>query len=184
MAKYTGSTILDADQYATLEKVVDILFPSEPDGVGAVTAGVVRYIDGLLAGRGAYLVDTYETGLRWLHEEAVREGASCFNDLDHARQADVVEQAMTRAVARSLPLDAPSEDMKDIDALFMAAVWQHAREGLFGDPRHGGNREGMIWEWLGYSGPQLHGYTDSEILENQTPSRPLRFAEDWRNRRG
>ena len=184
MEEYSDYTILSADEYATLEKVLDILFPSEPDGVGASSAGVVRYIDGLLAGRGAYLVATYRVGLRWLNEEAGREGASCFSDLARSRQAKIVDEAMTRAVAASLPLDAPADGMKDIDTLFMAAVWQHSREGLFGDPRHGGNREGMIWEWLGYSGPQLHGYTDSEILENQTPSRPLRFAEDWRNRRG
>ena len=184
MAEYSDYTILNANESATLEKVVDILFPSEPDGVGAVNAGVMRYIDGLLAGRGAYLLDTYKSGLRWLHEEAGREGVTYFNDLDRSRQAEIVDAAMTRAVAASLPLDPPADGMKDIDALFMAAVWQHTREGLFGDPRHGGNREGMIWTWLGYSGPQLNGYTESEILENQTPSRPLRFAEDWRNRRG
>ena len=39
----------------------------------------------------------------------------------------------------------------------------------------------MIWKWLGYNGPQLNGYTDSEILENETPRRPLRFAKDWSN---
>ena len=72
---------LSPDECATLEKVVDILFPGEPDGIGAVYAGVLRYIEGLLAGRGAHLLETYRAGVRWLHEKAQAYGANRFDDL-------------------------------------------------------------------------------------------------------
>ena len=180
---------LSEDDFNTLEKVVDILFPSEPDGTGAVSAGVVTYIDRVLSGRAAHLLDTYRTGLRWLHDEARARGSARFDEIDRMQQEEIVDAAMSRSQATSPPLDSPTSDVgtpgeradkrPSVDILFMTALWQHTREGLFGDPRHGGNREGIIWRWLGYSGPQLHGYTDSEILANETPRRPLRFADDW-----
>lgn len=182
MLDFSRYTSLRADEYAALEKVVDILFPGEPDGIGAVNAGVLTYIDRLLAGRGSYLKDTYRAGIQWLHDKASGEGAKRFDDLDRGRQAEIVDELMSRGLP-SLPLDPPASP-GGAEVLFMTAVWQHTREGLFGDPRHGGNRDGMIWKWLGYNGPQLNGYTELEILENETPRRPLRFAEDWRNHRG
>ena len=184
---------LSAEDFDTLEKVVDVLFPSDPDGVGAVPAGVVTYIDGVLSGRAAHLLDIYRAGLRWLHDEARARGRARFDEIDRMQQEEIVDAVMSRSQAASPPLDSPTGDGgapgessdkgPSVDILFMTALWQHTREGLFGDPRHGGNREGTIWRWLGYSGPQLHGYTDSEILANETPRRPLRFADDWKNHR-
>jgi hypothetical protein len=176
---------LNAEEWAVLVPVVDILFPAEPDGIGAIPAGVLRYIDGVLAGRASYLVDTYQAGIRWLHGQARAHGADRFDGLGREAQEAIVAEIMGRCQAARMPLDAPRAGGADEPGLlFMTAVWQHTREGLFGDPRHGGNREGMVWKWLGYNGPQLNGYTDSEILENETPRRPLRFAEDWKNHRG
>ena len=37
-------------------------------------------------------------------------------------------------------------------------VWRHLREGLFGDPLHGGNRDFRGWTTLGFPGAQT-GYT-------------------------
>ncbi len=197
MTDFSDYESLSAPEYATLEKVVDILFPGEADGIGAVSAGALKYIDGVLAGRAAYLTDTYRAGVLWLHDRARGYGHDRFDDLSRDFQEAIIDEVMSRTQAFLVPLDAPAKgrgsagavgeervERATLDLVFMTAVWQHTREGLFGDPRHGGNKEGMVWKWLGYNGPQLNGYTDSEILENEMPKRPLRFADDWRNHRG
>ena len=192
MTDFADHKILSIAEQSTLAKVVDILFPAEPDGIGAVSAGALRYIEGVLAERAAYLAETYKSGVCWLHSRAQAYGADRFDELDRAVQEQIVDEVMSRRQAEVIPLDLPPPIPVDgavgergpLDLLFMTVLWQHTREALFGDPRHGGNRDGVIWKWLGYSGPQLNGYTDLEILENQTPQRPLRFADDWRNHRG
>lgn len=191
---YDDLKVLTAAERSTLSVVVDILFPAEPDGIGAMSAGAVCYIDRVLSERAAYLAEVYKAGVRWLHHRAQSYGEEHFDELRQYAQEEIVNEVMARCQATPTPLDlspsissdreAADDNSPSPDLLFMTAVWQHTREALFGDPRHGGNREGKIWKWLGYNGPQLHGYTDSEILENETPHRPLRFAEDWRNHRG
>jgi hypothetical protein len=195
MTNFSDYRSLNPDECVTLEKVLDVLFPDEPDGIGAVSAGALRYVDGTLAGRAAHLRETYRAGVRWLHEQARARGGDRFEELPRGVQEAIVDDAMERTRLSPTPLDAKVEEPANrgaadgasrtsLDLLFMTALWQHTREGLFGDPRHGGNANGMVWKWLGYSGPQLNGYTDSEILENETPSRPLRFAEYWTRKDG
>jgi gluconate 2-dehydrogenase subunit 3-like protein len=182
-----ASEYLTDDEMATLAKVVDILFPPGDDGVGAVEVGVLDYIGGVLSRQGSEFVAQYRQGLRWLNAQARGHGKKRFDDLSVIDQERIVDEVMEKAHAESAPLD-PATPIDDrsltppgLEVTFMASLWRHTREGLFGDPRHGGNRDGVVWRWLGYSGPQLHGYTDSEILANETPQRPLRFADDWKN---
>ena len=39
-------------------------------------------------------------------------------------------------------------------AVFFDTVIQHSREGMFGDPRWGGNAEYIGWRLIGYPGPR------------------------------
>src|SRR5690242_13025579 len=53
---------------------------------------------------------------------------------------------------------APAERRKLLETLeggeFFETVRLHAIQGMFGDPRHGGNGGGAGWALLGYEGPK------------------------------
>jgi hypothetical protein len=204
------------EERATLTRLTSILFPPEPDGVGAIEVGVLSYIDNVLSDEGAHFWSLYRAGLAWFDSETQQQGYPRFVDLDPSQQEEIVGRVMALSEAISLMSGGPSSsygglnevaltgaipapplraglDEPDgrlagpsgapVEALFMAVLWQHVREGLFADPRHGGNRDAMIWRWMGYNGPQLNGYTDSEILEDAVPRRPLKIFVDWKNHR-
>ena len=40
------------------------------------------------------------------------------------------------------------------DHTFFELVLAHAMEGMFGDPAHGGNKDGAGWKLMGYPGPR------------------------------
>ncbi|HWE60199.1 MAG TPA: gluconate 2-dehydrogenase subunit 3 family protein, partial [Chloroflexota bacterium] len=48
-------------------------------------------------------------------------------------------------------------------AAFLALVIRHTREGMFGDPAYGGNRDLAGWRLLGFPGVQL-SYTAEEQM--------------------
>ena len=174
---------LRADEICLLEALADCLFPPD-DGPGAVDAGAVTYIEHALGGKYRGLLDVYHRGLSHVEERATARGRGTFITLSMKERQAVVEELMIEAANSNVPLGlsgAPSAAALESEpgSGFIALVWQHIREGLFCDPRHGGNLESSVWNWLGYSGPQLHGYTESELMENRTPSRPPRIAEDW-----
>jgi hypothetical protein len=48
---------------------------------------------------------------------------------------------------------------------FFELVRKHVLEGMFGDPRWGGNADRAGWELLGYPGPRREWGTDDQRLE-------------------
>ena len=45
----------------------------------------------------------------------------------------------------------------DSSSEFFAYVVDHTMQGYYGDPRHGGNREGASWKMLGLPYPPIRG---------------------------
>jgi gluconate 2-dehydrogenase gamma chain len=48
---------------------------------------------------------------------------------------------------------------------FFELLRRHALEGMFGDPRWGGNADGAGWDLLGYPGPRLEWDADEQRVE-------------------
>jgi hypothetical protein len=197
---------LTPEEFAVLRDAADVLFPAEPDGVGAVEAGALDYVQRLLSKDGEHLPSVFRAGITWLESTSRARYGQAFAGLPRQAAEDIIAGLMGRAedietmsggpsssydAPRFVPYVTPETAASQpgnaltgpgalsAEVLFIALFWQHLREGLFADPRHGGNRDAMVWRWLGYNGPQLHGYTDSEILEDVIPVRPLRTAADW-----
>lgn len=181
----------DTELDAVLRIVGDILFPIHEDGISLPESGALEYIRRILSGRCADDRNLYEHGVRWLHQQAQAMGAASFGDLCQSSQEQVVDDLMTRARSIKVPLGLSGSPTASALASipgevgFILMFWQHLREGLFCDPRHGGNTDARVWQWLGYNGPQMHGYTDSEVLSNAPLKRPIRTADMWmRDRNG
>ena len=149
---------LDAAGRATLDAVLERMFP------GAVAIGAGDYVAGALAGPyGAHAAE-YRALLAALDVAA----GGGFAAADPALQDAIV----ARLERRALPGLAEPPERSSFDLL-----WRHLREGLFGDPSHGGNRDFAGWKLLGFPGAQF-GYRAEEQAIGHAPDRPPAAAAD------
>jgi hypothetical protein len=140
---------LTAAELATLTAVLAQLLPDDSLGPGAVEAGVPSYIDGSLAGSYAPLLPAYQGLLPMFDTAAQSLGAAAFADLTDAQQV----QLLTEFEAGTAP-GIPAAEATTVAGLFQLLL-EHMREGMFGDPMYGGNKELAGWTLIGYPGIQL-----------------------------
>jgi gluconate 2-dehydrogenase gamma chain len=120
---------LTGDEAATLAAVCEQIIP------GAGEAGVVNYIDIQLTRAFKRHRATYRKGLA---DVDARSGGR-FAELAPDRQAEVL-----RAVEKN-------------SREFFELILAHARQGFYGDPRHGGNRGMVSWKMVGLTYPPIRG---------------------------
>jgi hypothetical protein len=143
-----------ARQGATVEAIAERLFPANELGPGAAAIGVLTYIDRALAGHDAALQETYVRGLAALDAAAEVAHGGAFAALP-AEQQDGLLGEMERGMLPGMTAPSGLE--------FFEVLLTHTRQGLFGDPVHGGNRDGMGWQLLGYPGVR-DGFSREEQL--------------------
>ncbi|MGH2842457.1 MAG: gluconate 2-dehydrogenase subunit 3 family protein, partial [Solirubrobacteraceae bacterium] len=102
---------------------------------GAREAGVMSYVETALGQWHAHHLDAYAAGLEALEQRALDTYGQGFARCEDAEQDSLLEQI-------------------EGDGAFFDLVRTHAIEGMFGDPRWGGNAGGAGWELLGYPGPR------------------------------
>jgi gluconate 2-dehydrogenase gamma chain len=127
-----------ADQARTVEAITAQLIPSGP-GPGAREAGVVYYIDIQLSRRFRKHQKTYLDGLGSVDNLSRAAHGKRFVELPDDHQIDV--------------LNTLEEKSKG----FFQLILTHTRQGFYGDPRHGGNRNRVSWKMLGLPFPPLRG---------------------------
>jgi gluconate 2-dehydrogenase gamma chain len=172
-----------------------------PGGEGrpsAGDAGVMGYIEGQLAGpwgRGARMYrqgpfevatdgghgwqspmtpgEVYRHGLGALGRHAVGRYGKRLPELSGEDQDEVIEAWANGEVEAFGELDGKA---------FFAMVRDNVAEGLFSDPRYGGNREMIGWRWLGYPGvAAAHGGEYAEMVErHDEPYSPPPRSLGWR----
>jgi gluconate 2-dehydrogenase gamma chain len=131
-----SSSRLTAEHAAVLAAMLDRLIPADEHGPGARAAGVCSYIERALAAEHHDQRDAYVRGLTALQAVARARHGRSFDRLDAAAQHALLAETEREATA------------------FFERVRRHAIEGMFGDPRWGGNRGYAGWELLGYPGPR------------------------------
>ena len=179
-----------AADMAVLAAAVDRLIPPDDQGSpGAASAGVAEYIDTFL---GAFTFDPpriYAGGPfsgRWggdarfdqwlalgpMEELAWRtriEGSQGrpereFNGATLGLQ-QVYRDGLNALGSDFAAVDGAEQDAR-LDAVpeFKKLLYQHACEGMYGDPVYGGNRDLVGWRSIGFPGDvQPRGYTDEEV---------------------
>jgi gluconate 2-dehydrogenase gamma chain len=140
---------LSESEARTLDAVCERLIPQDQDS-GASKAGVVRFIDIQLAGHNRSFRELYRRGIRALDETSRRLHQRPFVDLDAERQ-----DAVLGNVEKG---EAPAEAWQEVSQKeFFNVVLDHAMQGFYGDPRHGGNAGGASWRMLGIPYPPVRG---------------------------
>jgi gluconate 2-dehydrogenase gamma chain len=130
-----SAAALSAEHAAVLEAMLARLIPADELGPGAREAGVMRYLETALGDWHAHHLDAYAEGLATLEQRALATHGRGFARCDDGQQDALLEQT-------------------ERDGEFFELVRSHTLEGMFGDPRWGGNAGGAGWDLLGYPGPR------------------------------
>jgi len=140
---------LTVDEARTLAALCDQIIPADEDP-GAAWAGVVNYVDRQLCGPLQDLRASYHKGIAAVERSSRMLYGSSFSALPAVRQVELLtlmEQGQ-----------APAEAWKQISSTqFFDLLLDQTMQGFYGDPRHGGNREGISWKMLGIPYPPIRG---------------------------
>jgi len=137
------------DEARALAAIADQIIPSDQNP-GASWAGVVNYIDRQLCGPFQYLQKTYREGLAAVDQTSRSVHGKLFADLESQQQIELLHVIEQGHVPASIWSQTSSAD-------FFRFVLDHTMQGYYGDPRHGGNREGVSWKMLGIPYPPIRG---------------------------
>jgi hypothetical protein len=129
-------------QLSAVQAVLDRLIPSDDAGPGASEAKVWRYIDRALAHDYSPLKPLYDANLAALDSYAKSHHGKAFADLAGSSQDAILTALETGKATGFTPTSAD----------FFLLVREHALEGMFGDPYHGGNAEFAGWNLIEFPG--------------------------------
>ena len=143
------------DEARALASIVDQIVPPDQDS-GAVWAGVVNFIDRQLCGPYQPLQETYRYGLRAVDHTSESTYGKVFADLESPEQIELLHRLEDGKT--------PGAAWKQVSsAEFFRCVVDHTMQGFYGDPRHGGNREGVSWKMLNLPYPPIRGRVRSDL---------------------
>ena len=127
------------------------IFPSDESGPGAKEANTVIYIDRQLAG--PYGRDKYRyTKGPWV-QSVPEHGYQGKENPQQIYRAAIPQLGADFAEAPAAEQDVRLEKMQS--SLFFRMLRQHTIEGMFCDPMHGGNKDLIGWQLIGYPGPLM-----------------------------
>ncbi len=142
----------------TLAALLETMFPPSAAVPGAIEIGALAYVEGALSGRYASDLPTYRAVLAAL--DAATDGdfavAAAKPRLD---AVGAFERGALGGIADERPGDS------------FTLVLRHLREGLFGDPAHGGNAGFAGWNAIGFPGAQ-YGYAEASQALDAPVERP------------
>lgn len=116
-----------AHEYATLERLVDLIIPVENGRPGALAAGAAAWID-MLASENEELKRIYRSGLAWLDGAMKGEGATDFVSAAPAQQTALLDRIAYRRTAADRPELAPGVEFfgwarrMTVDAFYTSEV--------------------------------------------------------------
>ena len=135
----SGCKFFTIPQAALLESVSEQMVPAD-ESPGGKAAGVVFYIDGVLAGPfGKFYRNRYEEGLPMIEAASQKRFGKTFVSVSSEQQAAILR-------------DLQSPDAASSKQEFFGLLLRHIMEGYYGDPEHGGNRDGASWKMIGFEG--------------------------------
>jgi hypothetical protein len=162
--------VVDAD---LLDALLARIVPADESGPGAIELGLGEFVRARLAGMRHASAAVYATGLRTLDERSRARFGHGFATASGREQDELIGEAEA-AEADLEPWERPHA--------FVETVLRDVREGMFGDPVHGGNRDAAGWDLLGYPDPRRVWTAEDQRLDvvhipllPRTAGRPARL---------
>ena len=131
-----GVQTLSKAQRATLDALADVMIPADALGPGARDAGVVRFVE-----RALDMLDARATFVAGLDATDA-----------HARRVFGAPVAALDARDVATVLGDVESDRTGESQAFFRLLRTLVLEGMFGDPRYGGNADAIGWKLIGYPG--------------------------------
>ena len=122
----------------TVEAISAQLIPADRDP-GAKEAFVVNYVD-------IQLTRQFKK-----HQRAYRQGIAALDAACRAKYGKRFVELRPEAQVQAL------NALEESSPPFFQLVLAHTRQGFYGDPRHGGNRNMASWKMLGLPYPPIRG---------------------------
>jgi gluconate 2-dehydrogenase gamma chain len=135
-------TAAEAD---TVDAMLGRLIPADANGPGAIEARVLRYVDRALSGDLTDSRPAYTAGVAATNAYARSRFGDDFAALTVAQQDTILDE-MERNLAGGFSPNSRA---------FFDLVREHALQGMFGDPVHGGNADFIGWDLIGFYGVKL-----------------------------
>lgn len=160
-----------------LDRIAELLVPSDEQVPGATEAMAVRYIDRALAGALREQRDAYRVGLEALDRYARSSRGAPFLQLTETQQISLLIDVETgSATGANVGFDGSS-------AAFFTLVRGHVMQGTFGDPVYGGNEGFVGWDLIGYPGVRtVVTPAEQRLLTPPTPVRKSAYDNPMFNK--
>jgi|SRR5579862_1045809 len=131
------------------------IFPTDEAGPGAKEADVVTYIDRQLAGPYGYDCRRYT-------EPPFEDGPPEFGYQGKESPREIYRDGLKQLAGldQMSPNDQDAALKKIENTIFFTMLRKHTIEGMFCDPMHGGNRNLVGWQLIGFPGPHMSYYSD------------------------
>ena len=126
------------DEAALVDSVCETLIPSDGDP-GAHAARVVNYIDIQLTRHFRKYRRAYGEGIAAIQSTSRAKFSKRFPELAPDDRTAVLSE------------------IEEMNKAFVDLILTHARQGFYGDPRHGGNYEMASWKMVGLPFPPVRG---------------------------
>ena len=145
---FSGHRYFNAAQHAQLQAVLEGIWPGGDSNPGATDAGAADYLDQLLAMPDSVYYDLanwrsmYTAGLAMLAGATAERFGAPLEKLTLQQMTQLLAD-LAAGTLRGFPSDTWQKT-------FFATLRGHCIEGCLADPRWGGNRDAVIWNWLGY----------------------------------
>jgi gluconate 2-dehydrogenase gamma chain len=127
-----------AEEGQTVDAICERIIPADRDP-GAKEARVVNYIDLQLTRPFKRYQKAYRQGIAAVDTASRRKFGTRFVELPAGQQTEVLT------------------DIEKSSAAFFELILAHTRQGFYGDPRHGGNRNRVSWKMIGVPFPPIRG---------------------------
>jgi gluconate 2-dehydrogenase gamma chain len=146
-------------QREVLNALCERLLPDQEDAPGARTAGAFKFIEReLMRPELQSLRERLISGAMQLDGLAVRTRGAGFAQLDVSDQEGVVAASISRE----------SENRQD-SMFFVRDMLTLGLEGMLSDPIHGGNKNEVGWDWIGYAMAPPRPYQPARSSSGEAP---------------
>jgi len=157
---------LDPREWQVVRSITARILPTD-DLPGAIEADCVNFIDKALAAEDAEALPAYRAALAELDRVCRAAKGSGFVELPAESQDEIL------AALEEGRLAGWKSEVAD-PTVFFATVRMHTILGFVLDPRHGGNRDYVGWQVMGYPGPVHHlGGAQADHLSGKLPFQPI-----------
>jgi gluconate 2-dehydrogenase gamma chain len=110
----------------------------------------VNYIDRPLCGPLENLQQTYRRGIVGIDESSRLLYGNTFADVAARQQIEVLHRPESGQASGAIWKQTSPPEV-------FGLVIDHTMQGYYGDPRHGGNHDGVSWKMLGLPNPPIRG---------------------------